>query len=136
MVMCLGQGTDLHMAQLMPLPVTISCSSKSRLVLPFWCRVTRVVLDKIQEGHKMVVCYVCVCVCISRTLLLKKKLKLCDNRNPLLWLPLAMSVDHTATRIHALCMRDNHQCSMRGYTLDQEMQFHVCSKNNDPSLKF
>jgi len=33
-VMCLGQGADLHMAQLMPMPLTISCSSKSRLVLP------------------------------------------------------------------------------------------------------
>ena len=36
MVMRLGQGADLHMAQLMPLPLTISCSSKSRLVLPSW----------------------------------------------------------------------------------------------------
>jgi len=35
-VMCLGQGADLHMAQLMPLPLTVSCSSKSRLVLPSW----------------------------------------------------------------------------------------------------
>jgi len=26
---------DFHMAQLMPLPLTVSCSSKSRLVLPF-----------------------------------------------------------------------------------------------------
>jgi len=34
--LCLGQGADLHMAQLMPLPLTISCSSKSRLVLPSW----------------------------------------------------------------------------------------------------
>jgi len=34
MVMCLGQSADLHMAQLMLLPLTISCSSKSRLVLP------------------------------------------------------------------------------------------------------
>jgi len=33
---CLGQGADLHMAQLMPLPLTISCSSKSRLVLSEW----------------------------------------------------------------------------------------------------
>jgi len=41
-VMCLGQVADLHMAQLMPLPLTISCSSKSRLVLPFWCWLTRV----------------------------------------------------------------------------------------------
>ena len=34
MVVCLGWGADLHMAQLMPLPLTISYSSKSRLVLP------------------------------------------------------------------------------------------------------
>jgi len=46
----------LHMAQLMPLPLTISCSSKSRLVLPFWRRLTRVVRDKIKEGYKTVVC--------------------------------------------------------------------------------
>jgi len=32
---CLGQGADLLMAQLMPLPLTISGSSKSRSVLPF-----------------------------------------------------------------------------------------------------
>jgi len=33
MVMCLGQGAGLHMVQLMPLPLTISCFSKSGLVL-------------------------------------------------------------------------------------------------------
>jgi len=33
MVICLGRGADLHMAQLMPLPLSISCLSKSRLVL-------------------------------------------------------------------------------------------------------
>ena len=46
MVVCLGQGADLHMAQLMPLPLTISWFSKSRLVLPFWYWLTQVVLDK------------------------------------------------------------------------------------------
>jgi len=46
----------LHMAQLMPLPLIISCSSKSRLVLPFWCWLTWEVQDKIQEDHKTVVC--------------------------------------------------------------------------------
>jgi len=45
-VVCLGQGADLHMAQQMLLPLTISCSSKSRLVLPFWCKLTQVVSDK------------------------------------------------------------------------------------------
>jgi len=34
--LCQGQGADLHMVQLMPLPLTISCSSKSRLGLCFW----------------------------------------------------------------------------------------------------
>ena len=63
MVMCPGQDADMHMAQVMPLPLTVSCSGKSRLVLPFWYRLTRVVPDTIQEGHKMVVC-VCVCVCV------------------------------------------------------------------------
>jgi len=37
---------QICMAQLMPLPLTVSCSSKSTLVFPFWYRLTRVVLDK------------------------------------------------------------------------------------------
>ena len=41
-----GQGADLHMAQLTPLSFAVSCSSKSRLVLPFWYWLTKVVLDK------------------------------------------------------------------------------------------
>jgi len=37
MVICLERGASgLHMAQLMPLPLTVSCSSKSRLVLLSW----------------------------------------------------------------------------------------------------
>jgi len=36
MAICLGRGADLHMAKLMSLPLTLSCSSKSRLVLPSW----------------------------------------------------------------------------------------------------
>jgi len=36
MVICLEWGADLHIAQLMLQPLTISCSSKSRLVLPEW----------------------------------------------------------------------------------------------------
>ena len=31
MVICLERGADLHMAQLMPLPLTISCFSKIRI---------------------------------------------------------------------------------------------------------
>ena len=40
MFICLEQGADLHMAQLMPLPLTVSASVKSRLVLLFWYRLT------------------------------------------------------------------------------------------------
>ena len=59
MVICLERGADLHMAQLMPLPLTVSCFSKIQImVLPFWYRLTRVVLEK----GPLNVC-VCVCVC-------------------------------------------------------------------------
>jgi len=32
---CLGRGTDLHMAQLMPLPPTVSCFSKIQIGFTF-----------------------------------------------------------------------------------------------------
>jgi len=34
-VVCLERGAGLHMAQLMPLPLTASCFSKIEMVLPF-----------------------------------------------------------------------------------------------------
>jgi len=33
-VVCLEQGADLHMAQLIPLPLTVSCSSKMQILVP------------------------------------------------------------------------------------------------------
>jgi len=42
-VVCLERGADLHMAQLMPLPLMSAlsiASVKFRLVLPFWYRLT------------------------------------------------------------------------------------------------
>ena len=35
MVICLELGADLHMAQLMPLPLTISCYSKIQIGFTF-----------------------------------------------------------------------------------------------------
>ena len=35
MVICLEPGTDLHMAQLMPLPLTVSCFSKIQIGFTF-----------------------------------------------------------------------------------------------------
>jgi len=55
MVICLERDADLHMAQLMPLPLTVSCFSKIQIGLHFWYRLTWVVLDKWPIN-------VCVCV--------------------------------------------------------------------------
>jgi len=35
MGICLEQGADLHMTQLMPLPLTVSCSSKIQIGFTF-----------------------------------------------------------------------------------------------------
>jgi len=35
MVICLEQGADLHMVQLIPLPLTVSCSSKIQIGFTF-----------------------------------------------------------------------------------------------------
>jgi len=58
MVICLEQGADLHMMQLMPLPLTVS-SVKSRLVLHFWYWLTRAVPEK--GPLNGCVCGDCVC---------------------------------------------------------------------------
>jgi len=58
-VICLERDADLHMAQLMPLHSLSVASVKSRLVLPFWYRLTWVVLDKGPLNGR-----VCVCVCV------------------------------------------------------------------------
>jgi len=38
MVICLQRGADLHMAQLMPLPLTVSCVSKIQIGFTFLAR--------------------------------------------------------------------------------------------------
>jgi len=57
MVICLERGVDLHMAQLMPLPLTISCFSKIQIGFTF--------LVPAHPGSpgKRAVKRVCVCVC-------------------------------------------------------------------------
>jgi len=46
MIICLERGADLHMAQLMLLPLTVSCFSKIQTGLSFWCQLTWVVQEK------------------------------------------------------------------------------------------
>jgi len=45
-VICLERGADVHMAQRMPLPLTVSCFSKIQIGFPFWHRLTWVVPEK------------------------------------------------------------------------------------------
>ena len=66
MIMCLGQGADLHMAQLMPLPLTISCSSKSRLVFPSWFYFSGAGSPRLSRTEsKRAVKQMCACVYVS-----------------------------------------------------------------------
>jgi len=57
-VICLERGADLRMAQLMPLPLTVSCFSKIQIGLTF--------LVPAHPGSpgKRAVKRVCVCVCV------------------------------------------------------------------------
>ena len=63
MVVCLEQGADLHMAQLMPLPLTVSCFSKIQTGFTF--------LVPAHPGSPLVPekgpLNVCVCVCVTIT---------------------------------------------------------------------
>ena len=43
MVICLKRGADLHMAQPMTLPLTVSCFIKIQIGIPFWYQLTWVV---------------------------------------------------------------------------------------------
>ena len=58
MVICLERGTDLHMAQRMPLPLTVSCFSKIQIGFSF------LVPAHLGSPRQRAVKHVCVCVCV------------------------------------------------------------------------
>jgi len=58
MVICLERGADLHMAQLMPLPLTVSCFSKIQTGFTFL-----VLAHPGSPGKWPLNVCVCVCVC-------------------------------------------------------------------------
>jgi len=58
-VICLEQGADLHMAQLLPLPLTVSCSSKVQIGCAF--------LVPDHPGSPVKQVFVCVCLCPAYT---------------------------------------------------------------------
>ena len=59
MVICLEQGADLHMAQLMPLLLTVSCFSKIQIGFTF------LVPAHLGSPGQRAVKRVCVCVCVQ-----------------------------------------------------------------------
>jgi len=59
MIICLELGADLHMAQLMLLPLTVSCFSKIQIGFTF------VVPAHLGSPGKRAIKRVCVCVCIE-----------------------------------------------------------------------
>jgi len=56
-VVCLERGAYLHMAQLMPLPLTVSCFSKFQIGFTF------LVPAYLGSPRKRAIKCVCVCVC-------------------------------------------------------------------------
>jgi len=59
-VICLERGADLHIAQLMRVPLTVSCFSKIQIGFTFWYRLTWVVLDR-GPINGWCVCYLTLC---------------------------------------------------------------------------
>jgi len=57
-VICLDRGAELHIAQLMPLPLTVSCFSKIQIGFTF------LVPDHPGSRGRRAVKRVCVCVCV------------------------------------------------------------------------
>jgi len=71
MVICLERGADLLIAQLMPCHChSLSLASvKSRLVLPFWYQLTRVVPEKGPLNG---------CVCVQKNGIFVNHSEMCD----------------------------------------------------------
>jgi len=73
---CLERSADLHMAQLMPLPLTISCFSKIQIGFTF------LVLGHSGSPGQRAVKRVCMCVCVKipTVSIMKAHLTYCTNQ--------------------------------------------------------
>ena len=105
MVICLERGADLHMAQLMPLPLTVSCFSEIQIGFTF------VVPAHPGSPRKRALngC-VCVCVCVCKHhvmigMLTRVSIFFLDPGKGISQLP-RTETDATARQL-AYCERDN-----------------------------
>ena len=64
MVICLERGADLHMAQLMPLSLTVSCFSKIQIGFIGFTFLVPAHLGSPGKGPLNVCVCVCLCVCV------------------------------------------------------------------------
>jgi len=73
MVICLERGADLHTAQLMPLPLTVSCFSKIQIGFTF------LVPAHLGSPGQRVVKRVCVCVraCVRACVCMRARACMC-----------------------------------------------------------
>jgi len=106
-VICLEQGADLHRAQLMSLPLTVSCFSKIQICFTFLVPAHPGSLGQ-RTVKQMCVCVcmcVCVracvraCVCFNHFYTLSLSLSL-PNHNPNF---LSSSFNHYTLLFHLLC---------------------------------
>ena len=79
MVICLERGADLHMARLMPLSLA---SVKSRLILPFWYWLTRVVPDR---GPLNGCVYVCIYLSVRDDRVEFSRWCMCSQLQAFIW---------------------------------------------------
>jgi len=125
-------------SQQMPLPLTISCSSKSRLVLPFlvlpfWYLLSWVIPDKFQKSSKTIVC---VCVLLpqpSQFILAWDRHQVCWVAYPVAWFVANSTVNRSLVQHHNNCptfisdtCQFNHQ-HVRVFSLQAHSISTLCS---------
>jgi len=71
MVICQERGADLHMAQLMPLPLTVACYSKIQIGFTF------PVPAHLGSPGKRAVKQVCMCVCVGCSACFRHSVYMC-----------------------------------------------------------
>ena len=79
MVICLERCVDLHMAQPMPLPITVSCSNKIQIGFTF------LVPAHLGNPGQRAVKRVCVCVCVLCCYKTQTKLRAKRNTGLEIW---------------------------------------------------